>query len=69
MIQAMEQSCNTSFAPLADEVGADAMREQAEAFGWNSEYLDDLPLQAESAYPEDMDAAQTGTVRLRPVRA
>ena len=31
MIQAMEQSCNTSFAPLADELGADAMREQAEA--------------------------------------
>ena len=66
-IQAMEQSCNTSFAPLADEVGADAMREQAEAFGFNSDYLDDLPLQAESAYPEDMDAAQTGAVRLRAV--
>jgi penicillin-binding protein A len=59
MIQAMEQSCNTSFAPLADELGADAMREQAEAFGWNSDYLDDLPLQAKSAYPEGMDAAQT----------
>ena len=57
--QAMEQSCNTSFAALADEVGADAMHEQAEAFGWNSEYLDDLPLQAESAYPAGMDAAQT----------
>jgi penicillin-binding protein A len=59
MIQAMEQSCNTSFAPLADELGADAMRQQAEAFGWNSKYLEDLPLQAESAYPADMDAAQT----------
>jgi penicillin-binding protein A len=57
--QAMEQSCNTSFAALADDVGADAMHEQAEAFGWNSEYLDDLPLQAESAYPAGMDAAQT----------
>jgi penicillin-binding protein A len=57
--QAMEQSCNTSFAALADEVGADAMHEQAEALGWNSEYLDDLPLQAESAYPAGMDAAQT----------
>ncbi len=59
MIQAMEQSCNTSFAQLADELGPDAMHEQAEAFGWNSVYLDDLPLQAPSAYPEDMDAAQT----------
>jgi peptidoglycan glycosyltransferase len=57
--QAMEQSCNTSFAALADDVGADAMHEQAEAFGWNSEYLDDLPLQAVSAYPAGMDAAQT----------
>jgi penicillin-binding protein A len=57
--QAMEQSCNTSFAALADELGADAMHEQAEAFGWNSEYLEDLPLQAESAYPAGMDAAQT----------
>jgi penicillin-binding protein A len=59
MIQAMEQSCNTSFAQLADELGPDAMHEQAEAFGWNSVYLEDLPLQAPSAYPEDMDAAQT----------
>ena len=57
--QAMEQSCNTTFAQLADELGADAMHQQAEAFGWNSTYLDDLPLQAPSSYPEDMDAAQT----------
>ena len=57
--QAMEQSCNTSFAALADELGADAMHEQAEAFGWNSDYLEDPPLQAKSAYPEGMDAAQT----------
>ena len=56
---AMEQSCNTSFAQLADEVGPDAMFDQAEAFGWNSKYLEDLPLQAESAYPEGMDQAQT----------
>ena len=40
--QAMGQSCNTTFARLAVEVGADAMLEQAEAFGFNSDYLDDL---------------------------
>ena len=34
--QAMGQSCNTTFARLAVEVGADAMLEQAEAFGFNS---------------------------------
>ncbi len=59
LIQALEQSCNTSFAALADEVGAEAMHEQAEAFGWNSDYLEDLSLQAQSAYPEGMDAPQT----------
>ena len=36
MIQAMEQSCNTTFAALADEVGAEAMHDQAEAFGFNT---------------------------------
>ena len=58
--QAMGQSCNTTFARLAVDVGADAMLDQAEAFGFNSEYLDDLSPQAESFFPENMDAAQTG---------
>ncbi len=57
--QAMEQSCNTTFLALADELGVEAMQEQAEAFGFNSEYLDDLPLQAESRYPGDLDEPQT----------
>jgi peptidoglycan glycosyltransferase len=59
---AMEWSCNTTFARMANEVGAEAMLEQAEAFGFNSEYLDDLPM-AESVYPEDPnepETAQTG---------
>ena len=58
--QAMGQSCNTTFARLAVEVGADAMLEQAEAFGFNSHYLEDLPLQAESNFPEDMNPPETG---------
>ncbi|WP_028658481.1 peptidoglycan D,D-transpeptidase FtsI family protein [Nocardioides insulae] len=64
--QAMENSCNTSFAALANEVGADAMLEQAEKFGFNQEYFDDLQrtdgesIQAISVFPEDMDEAQTG---------
>jgi len=57
--QAMEQSCNTTFLALADELGVEAMQEQAEAFGFNSEYLDDLPLQAESRYPGTLDEPQT----------
>ncbi len=58
--QAMGNSCNTTFARLAVEVGAEAMLEQAEAFGFNSEYLEDLDLQAESVFPEDMNEPETG---------
>ena len=58
--QAMAQSCNTTFAHLAVDVGADAMLDQAEAFGFNSDYLDDLSPQAESNFPTGMDEAQTG---------
>ena len=58
--QAMANSCNTTFAALANEVGADAMAEQAEAFGFNQHYLDDLRPQAESSFPTDMDEAETG---------
>jgi peptidoglycan glycosyltransferase len=61
----MENSCNTSFAALADEVGAEAMTKQAEAFGFNSLYLDDLGPQAVSNFPTDTNlspafVAQTG---------
>ena len=58
--QAMENSCNTTFAALANEVGADAMLEMAEKFGFNQSYLDDLRPQAESKFPSEMDEAQTG---------
>jgi len=58
--QAMENSCNTTFAALANEVGAEAMVERAEAFGFNSHYLDDLSPQAESVFPTDMNEAQVG---------
>jgi penicillin-binding protein A len=58
--QAMENSCNTTFAALANEVGADAMLEQAEKFGFNQHYLDDLRPQAEANFPADMDEAETG---------
>lgn len=58
--QAMGQSCNTTFARLAVDVGADAMLDQAEAFGFNSDYLDDLPSQAESNFPEGMNDPETG---------
>ncbi len=58
--QAMGNSCNTTFAALAVEVGADQMQETAEGFGFNSHYLDDLGPQAESVFPENMNPPETG---------
>ncbi|WP_028637903.1 peptidoglycan D,D-transpeptidase FtsI family protein [Nocardioides sp. URHA0032] len=58
--QAMEQSCNTSFAQIAGQVGADDMAKTAEGFGFNSHYFDDLTPQAESVFPTDIDEAQLG---------
>lgn len=58
--QAMEQSCNTSFAQIAGQVGAEDMAETAEEFGFNSQYFEDLIPQAESVFPAEVDDAQLG---------
>jgi peptidoglycan glycosyltransferase len=58
--QAMEQSCNTTFAQLAIEVGAEKMLEQAEKFGFNADYLEDFPGQARSVYPSQVNPPQLG---------
>lgn len=72
--QAMENSCNTTFAQLAVDLGPEAMRKAAEGFGFNSTYFEDLLPQATSVYPEsvatgegeetreltDAETAQTG---------
>jgi peptidoglycan glycosyltransferase len=58
--QAMEQSCNTSYAQIAGEVGAEDMAKTAEAFGFNQRYFDDLSPQAISQFPEGIDKAQLG---------
>jgi penicillin-binding protein A len=59
LTQALAVSCNVTFLSLADELGIDAMTEQAEKFGFNATSLEDLPGQAPSLYPADMDPAQT----------
>jgi peptidoglycan glycosyltransferase len=59
-LTAMEWSCNTTFAQLAIEVGAEAMYDQAEAFGFNEHYLDDLGPQAVSVFPSGTNKPQTG---------
>ncbi|PRX99604.1 peptidoglycan D,D-transpeptidase FtsI family protein [Allonocardiopsis opalescens] len=56
----IEISCNTSFANLALDLGADAMTEQAEAFGFNGEQLE-LPMPAAvSSYPDTMEGSPIG---------
>lgn len=51
---AMAQSCNTAFAKMAVELGPEKLREQAEAFGFNSDYLLDLGPQARSVFPREV---------------
>ncbi len=59
LTQALAVSCNVTFLTLANELGNDAMADQAEAFGFNATALEDLPGQAKSLYPRDMDEPQT----------
>lgn len=58
--QALENSCNTTFARLGVELGADKLRQQAEKFGFNRTYFSDLLPQVESNFPQDADKAQAG---------
>ncbi len=56
--EALAQSCNTAFAWLGNELGAEALRAQARAFGFDTAF--DIPLRAaESVFPADPDAPET----------
>ncbi len=55
---ALAISCNTAFAWLGNELGADALRAQAVAMGFEESFQ--IPLRAaRSRFPEDPDDAQT----------
>ncbi|MFV0405310.1 MAG: penicillin-binding transpeptidase domain-containing protein [Propioniciclava sp.] len=56
--QALTVSCNTAFANIGGDLGADALRDQAERFGFDAAHLSELDGVA-SRFPEDPDAAQT----------
>ena len=58
LTRALEVSCNPGFARLGAELGADALREQAERFGFGDQFLDEIG-GAASRFPEEPDAAQT----------
>ena len=56
--QALAISCNTAFAWLGNQLGADALRQQAETMGFDSSF--EIPLRAAtSRFPENPDAPQT----------
>lgn len=56
--RALEISCNTAFAWLGNELGADALRSQAQVFGFDTGFQ--IPLRAAtSRFPEDPDPPQT----------
>nr|WP_202107338.1 penicillin-binding protein 2 [Agromyces seonyuensis] len=55
---ALRLSCNIPMAELAVELGDAAIRQQAEKFGFNTEF--DIPMPTEaSVYPRSLDDAQT----------
>lgn len=56
--QALTISCNTTFAWLGMELGAEKLREQARKFGFDQSF--DVPMRAAtSRFPESADAPQT----------
>jgi peptidoglycan glycosyltransferase len=59
LTQALINSCNTSFGDIGLRLGADAVREQADKFGFDQTYLEDLPGQVKSRFPANPDAPQT----------
>jgi peptidoglycan glycosyltransferase len=63
LTQALQVSCNVSFGDIGLKLGADALREQSEKFGFGERFFhdldDDLTRQAISDFPEDPDKPQT----------
>ena len=59
LTHALEVSCNVSFGDIGLRLGADALREQAEKFGFDQTYLNDLNGQVRSRFPTDPDEPQT----------
>lgn len=58
LTDALRISCNTAFAAIGIALGDDALRAQAEAFGFNSPSLGDYNA-ATSVFPDNLDPAQT----------
>ncbi|MET0839985.1 MAG: penicillin-binding protein 2 [Marmoricola sp.] len=63
LTRALEVSCNVSFGDVGLKIGDDALRTQAEKFGWGTRTFfdvdDALTRQAISRFPDDPDKPQT----------
>lgn len=60
LANALRISCNTAFAYIGNDLGDDALRDQAEKFGFGTQPLTDEGMNAAtSRFPEDPDAPQT----------
>jgi peptidoglycan glycosyltransferase len=59
LAESLRISCNTAFAQLGADLGDDAIRQQAERFGFDSADLTVPMGVAASTYPADLNAAQT----------
>jgi penicillin-binding protein A len=59
LTQALEVSCNVSFGDIGLRLGDDALRAQAQKFGFGQIYLNDLGGQARSRFPKNLDEPQT----------
>ena len=58
LLDALRISCNTAFGQLGLDLGADTLRDQAEAFGFDTPL--NVPMKVtESHFPSDPDAPQT----------
>lgn len=59
LTQALQVSCNVAFARLGNDLGADALVDQADAFGFGQRYLSGLGPQALSIIPGDLNEPNT----------
>lgn len=58
LTRALEVSCNPAFARLGVKLGDEALRTQAQKFGFGTKFLDEIG-SAASKFPEEIDQAQT----------
>ncbi len=75
LVHAFQISCNTTFAAMGLALGADALRRQAEGFGFDAPLAVPMPV-AQSRFPANPDRPQTAfsaigqfDVRLTPLQA